>query len=258
MTPVARRMRGDLVAQRGRAAAGRWRPRARRAARRRAAARARAPARRAAAGRRTARPGSGGPRSPRPTSSSTSATRSAAALAARQAEADVGGHVQVREQRVVLEDHAHAAAVGRDPGAVAGDQAAVDLDAVRSPGARSRRARAGRSSCRSRWGRRARRSRRARPGGRRRRAPRVAPKLLLISLNLSTGVGYLRATLTRRALRYRRRRPRRRPAARPRASVPIWRDLRDFGASRAARRDALPFGFGWSDQIVPEQKSPYT
>ena len=54
----------------------------------------------------------------------------AAALAAGQAEADVGGDVQVREQRVVLEHHAHAAAVGRGPGAVAGDLRAVDLDAA--------------------------------------------------------------------------------------------------------------------------------
>jgi hypothetical protein len=37
----------------------------------------------------------------------------------------------VREQRVVLEHHAHAAAVRRGPGTPARDLAAVDLDAAR-------------------------------------------------------------------------------------------------------------------------------
>jgi len=49
-----------------------------------------------------------------------------APLAARQAEADVLGDRQVREERVILEDHAHAAALGRHPRGAVGDDAVAD------------------------------------------------------------------------------------------------------------------------------------
>jgi hypothetical protein len=44
------------------------------------------------------------------------------------AEADVLGHGQVREERIVLEDHADAATLGRHPGAVAGDGRVLEPD----------------------------------------------------------------------------------------------------------------------------------
>jgi hypothetical protein len=46
----------------------------------------------------------------------------------RLAEADVAGHGQVREQRTVLEDHAHPPLVGLLPRAVAGDEPVADGD----------------------------------------------------------------------------------------------------------------------------------
>ena len=48
------------------------------------------------------------------------------ALAPRQTEADVLGHGQVREEGVVLEDHADLAPLGRHPGAAAGHGAVGD------------------------------------------------------------------------------------------------------------------------------------
>jgi hypothetical protein len=51
-----------------------------------------------------------------------------AALAAREPEADVLGDGEVREERVVLEDHADAAPLRRHPGAAVGDRAVGDAD----------------------------------------------------------------------------------------------------------------------------------
>jgi hypothetical protein len=49
----------------------------------------------------------------------------------RESEADVAEHVEVREQRVVLEDHADAAALRRDEGLRPGDGLPVDGDRAR-------------------------------------------------------------------------------------------------------------------------------
>ena len=96
----------------GRAARRRGSRTARRAGSARGSARARGRARRAAAGRRRARAPGALPSPPRPTSSSTSRDPPAVGLAA-EAVADVAGDVEVREERVVLEDHADPPLLGR-------------------------------------------------------------------------------------------------------------------------------------------------
>ena len=117
-------------------------------------ARARGPgrARPAAAARRTARAGSGS--RPTPGSSTRSSTRvdpraGRGRSTARQAEADVGGHVEVREERTLLRDVADRGAAGGHRSALARDHAVADRDGARRRGRGSRRPAAAAWSCRS-------------------------------------------------------------------------------------------------------------
>ena len=88
----------------------------------------------------------------------------------RSPNADVGGDVAVREQLLVLEHHADAAAVRRH----ARDVAAVEVRPCRRRARRARRRRAAACSCRCPTGRAGRRSRRRRRPATR-RAARASP-----------------------------------------------------------------------------------
>ena len=152
-----------------------WR-RARRAGSARGWGRGPGRARRAAAGRRRARAPSARRRRSRPTSSSTSATRVAVGPAA-EAVADVAGDVEVREQRVVLEDHPDPALLGRDerapaPASVRPPIAIAPRVGPLEAGDQAQRRRLAAAAT----ARAARRSRPPRPRGRRRRPRATSPK----------------------------------------------------------------------------------
>ena len=140
VTPAVAQDARDVVAHGAAQRAGRCCSRARRGARSTAPGRARGRARRAAAGRRRARAGGARSRPPSPTS------RAPRPRAPRGGERGrpkptFSATDEVGEERVVLEDHAHVAALGRDPGA-------VPLTA--RPSIRTRRRRAARSPAISR------------------------------------------------------------------------------------------------------------
>ena len=119
----------------------------------RAGGRAHGRARRAAARRPRAGAAAGWRAGRCPTISSSSCDDGAAAFGAREAEADVAGHVEVWEQRAFLRDVADAATLGRHVGAAVVERLLAEATRVHARRARSPRSHAGASSCRRPRGR---------------------------------------------------------------------------------------------------------